>query len=68
MTFSPAVPSNQKETSMSDAKDKPKDGIDDAAHEAKKATDHVAESVKDAAYETGKKVKEVGQDIKDAGK
>ena len=42
---------------MTDAKDKVKDGIDDAAHEAKKATDHVAESVKDAAYETGKKVK-----------
>jgi hypothetical protein len=57
-----------REPPMSDLKDKVKDTIDDAAHAAKKTTDHVAEKVKDAAYETGKKVKEVGEEIKEKGK
>ena len=34
---------------MADTRDKIKDGIDDAAHAAKKGTDKAAESVKDAA-------------------
>jgi hypothetical protein len=51
--------------SMSDTKDKIKEGIDDAASKAKQATEKVVDKTKDAAHDAGEKVKEAGQYIKD---
>ena len=64
---------------MPDTKDKIKDGINDAAHAAKKATETVAEKVGDAAHATknaaenaaakvGNVVHKAGDKIKDMGK
>jgi hypothetical protein len=50
--------------SMSDTKEKIKEGIDDAASKAKKATEAVVDKTKDAAHAAGEKVKEAGKYIK----
>jgi hypothetical protein len=52
---------------MSDTKGKIKEGIDDAAHSAKKATDKVADKASETAKNVGEKVKDAGQKIKDSG-
>ncbi len=53
---------------MSDTKDKIKDGIDKIAQGAKNATEKVAEKASEAAQNVGEKVKEAGEKIKDAGR
>jgi hypothetical protein len=58
----------QRSISMSDTKDKIKQGIDDAASKAKQATDKVVNKTKEAGRAAGEKVKEAGQYIRDKSK
>ena len=53
---------------MADTKDKVKQGIDNTADAAKKATDKVNEKVKEGAQKTGDAMQNAGKKIKKASK
>jgi hypothetical protein len=57
-----------EELSMSDTRDKIKEGIDNAASKAKQTTDKAVDKTKEAAQAAGQKVKEAGQYIKNKSK
>jgi hypothetical protein len=66
--LSPVIFKGTGSALMSDAKEKVKETIDDAAAAAKKATDKAAEKGSEAAKRTGEAVEKAGERIKDAGK
>jgi methyl-accepting chemotaxis protein len=53
---------------MADAKDKIKEGIDEAAKKAKEATDKAAQKASETAKGVGQAVQDAGKKIADTGK